>query len=179
MQKQNTAIRTLLIVLLSMGSGCSKNSSSTPVVTPPPCTTDFCLLTGYKWEITSQTIATDIGLFTYTTSQAKKISWANFTFKKDSSYKTDAGDQGTFSYTVSSKKMVLYDNLLPLDFTVAFPTNSSLVLSGDTVRMHPRTDPSTTATFSINSIAGSLYNDFGVDTSKIHYFQAKFYYDGF
>jgi hypothetical protein len=179
MEKRIKTIRSFFFVVMIMGSGCSK-PASTPIgpPPPPPCTTGFCQLTGAKWIITSQTIDTDLGLFTYTTNQVSGINWGTFTFKRDSTYQTDAGGKGTYSYMESSKAMVLLTNLLPIDFAVSFPTSSSLALKGDTIRMHPRIDPGVSANFSINSIVPALHDDFGVDTSKIHFFQTTFYYRG-
>lgn len=170
----------LVVFLFMTGVGCSKSSSSTPVAVPPPaCTTDFCKLTGYKWEIVSQTVSTDIGVFTYPTTQLTTINWATFLFKPDSTYLTYGGQTDTYSYSTSTKRLVLTDNLLSLHFNVAFPTETSLTLSSDSIKMHPRTDSSIEANFAINSIAGGLYKDFGVDTSKIHYIQTVFNYNGY
>ena len=51
--------------------------------------------------------------------------------------------------------------------------------TGNKIQMHPRTDSSVEANYAINSIAGSLHTDFGVDTSKIHFIQTAFSYNGY
>ena len=172
----------LTFFIFTAGFSCSKSSTTSsppPPPPPPPCTTDFCKLTGYKWEIFSQTVSTDIGVYTYQTSQLITINWATFLFKTDSTYLTYGGQTDTYSYSPSTKRLVLIDNFLPLHFNVAFPTATSLTLGGDTIRMHPRTDSSAEANYAINSIVGGLYKDFGVDTSKIHYIRTVFTYNGF
>jgi hypothetical protein len=181
-EKKETMSLILLILFLSVsGLSCSKSSTSAPA--PPPtttsCTTDICKLTSFKWEIVSQRISTDLGDYTYSTTQLATINWATFLFKPDLTYTTYGGGKGNYVYTESTKTLELVENLLPLHFDVAFPKPSSMTLTGNKIQMHPRTDSSVEANFAINSIAGSLYNDFGVDTSKIHFFQATFTYDGF
>ncbi|PWT75856.1 MAG: hypothetical protein C5B59_07845 [Bacteroidetes bacterium] len=170
----------LTFFIFTAGFSCSKSSTTSPVsVPPPPCTTDFCILTGYKWEIFSQTISTDVGVYTYQTNQLTTINWATFIFKTDSTYLTYGGQTDNYSYSPPTKRLVLIDNLVPIHFNVAFPTKTSLTLNSDTIRMHPRTDSSVEANFAINSIAGALYKDFGVDTSKIHYVHSVYTYNGF
>jgi len=169
-----------ILVVVLFACSCSKSSSSQqPAPKPPPCSTDNCRLTYYKWEIVSQTITTDIGTFTYAINQLNTINWATFVFKPDSTYVTYGGEKSTYTFTGSTDKMVLVDNLLPLDFAVVFPTANSMTLTGDKIQMHPRTDSSVAANFAINSIAGGLHTDFGVDTSRIHFFQSVFTYNGY
>jgi hypothetical protein len=170
----------LISFLFLTGLACSKSSSSTSGTGhPPACTTDLCRLTSYKWEIASQTVSTDIGVFTHSISQVATENWATFVFRPDSSYTTYGGQTETYTYTPSTKKMVLVDNLLPIHFDVTFPTPTSMSLDGGKIQMNPRTDSSVEANFAINSIAGDLHDNFGVDTSKIHYIQAVFIYNGF
>lgn len=171
---------TLSIFLSITGLSCSKSSSSnsgTPP--PPPCTTDVCMLTSFKWEIVSQKISTDLGDYNFTTTQLAAISWASFVFRPDSTYTDFGGHNENYTYTPSSKVLVLELNLVPLNFNVAFPTKTSVTLSSDTIRVHPRTDFSVSANFAINSTMGSLYTNFGVDTSKIHFMKSVFTYNGF
>ena len=75
--------------------------------------------------------------------------------------------------------MILVENLLPIHFDVAFPTKKTMTLTGNKIQMHPRTDSSVEANYAINSLTGSLYNDFNVDTSRIHFIQAVFNYNGY
>jgi hypothetical protein len=169
-----------VLAILIFACGCGKSSSSPqPAPTPHPCSTDNCRLTYYKWEIVSQTVTTDIGIYKYAINQLNTINWATFLFKPDSTYVTYGGEKSNYIFTESTDKMVLVDNLLPLEFTVAFPTPTSMTLTGGKIQMHPRTDSSVAANFAINSIAGGLYNDFGVDTSRIHFFQSVFTYNGY
>jgi hypothetical protein len=168
-----------VFLFISMIS-CKKTSTTTS--TPPPsfsCTTDICTLTYYKWGIASQTITTDLGTYTYTAAQLATIDWATFQFKPDSSCVTYGGSNDTYSYDPSTKKMILVQNVLPIHFDVAFPTKTSMNLTGNKIQMHPRTDSSVETNYAINSIAGGLHNDFGVDTSKIHFMQAVFTYNGY
>ncbi len=169
----------LIISAIILITGCSKSSSSNSVAAPPPCTTDSCKLVSYKWEIVSQTVQTDMGKYTYTTSQLATINWATFLFKPDLTYRSYGGQTGNYTYTTATKKMVLFDALLPISFDVAFPTLTSVTFTGDKVQMNPRTDSSIAANFEINAIAGGLYTDFGVDTSKIHFIQTVFSYNGY
>jgi len=166
--------------LLIINLGCSKSSPATSGTQPAPvCTTDLCRLTSYKWEIAAQTVTTDVGVYTYSISQTATENWATFIFKPDSTYTTYGGQTGTYTYATSTKKMVLVDALLPLHFDVSFPTPKSMSLTGGKIQMNPRTDSSVEANFAIINVAGSLYRDFGVDTSKIHYIQSVFTYNGF
>jgi hypothetical protein len=159
---------------------CKKSSPSTSNTVPSfSCATDACTLTYYKWGIASQTISTDLGTYSYTAAQLAGINWATFQFKPDSTCLTYGGGTDNYSYDPSTKKMVLTENLLPLHFDVAFPTKTSMTLTGNKVQMHPRTDSSVEATYAINSIAGGLHTDFGVDTSKIHFIQSVFSYNGY
>jgi hypothetical protein len=169
-----------IVFLIVTSLSCKKTTPSVNnSLSSFSCTTDFCTLTYYKWGIVSQTVTTDIGTYTYTAAQMATINWATFSFKPDSTCVTYGGSNDTYSYNSSTKKMILIENVLPLHFDVAFPTKSSMTLSGDKIQMHPRTDSSVEANYTINSIAGGLYTDFGVDTSKIHFVQAVFSYNGY
>lgn len=169
-----------IVFLFVATVSCKKTTSSTSNTTPSfSCTTDFCTLTYYKWGILSQTVNTDMGTYTYTAAQMAAINWATFQFKPDSTCMTYGGSNDTFHYDPSTKKMILVENLLPFHFEVAFTAKSSMTLTGDKVQMHPRTDSSVEANYAINSIAGGLHTDFGVDTSKIHFIQAVFSYNGY
>jgi hypothetical protein len=173
-------IKFPIVFLFIVTVSCKKSSpSTTSAASSFSCTTDLCTLTYYKWGIVSQTVSTDIGTYTYTTAQMATINWATFSFKPDSTCVTYGGSNDTYSYNPSTKKMILIENVLPLHFDVAFPTKSSMNLSGVKVQMHPRTDSSVEANYAINSIAGDLHTDFGVDTSKIHFIQAVFSYNGY
>jgi hypothetical protein len=169
-----------IILLFITSLSCKKSSPSTTNTVPSfTCTTDLCTLTYYKWGIVSQTVNTDIGTYTYTTGQMAGINWATFQFYPDSTCITYGGSHDTYHYDPSTKKLILIENLLPLHFDVVFPTKTSMTLTGDKVQMHPRTDSSVEANYAINSIAGGLHTDFGVDTSKIHFIQAVFSYNGY
>jgi hypothetical protein len=181
--KKETGSLIFLILFLSViGLSCSKSSTSAPTPAPTTttaCTTDSCKLTSLKWEIVSQHIITDLGEYTYSATQLATINWATFLFKTDLTYMTYGGEKSNYVYIDSTKTLVLIDNLLPLHFNVAFPKSSTLALTGIKIQMHPRTDSSVEANFAFNTFTTALYNDFGVDTSKIHFIQAVFTYDGF
>jgi hypothetical protein len=169
-----------IVFLFISNISCKKTSSSANNSVPSfSCTTDFCTLTYYKWGIVSQIVSTDLGTYTYTSAQLAGINWATFIFKPDSTCATYGGGDDTYSYDPLTKKMILIENLLPLHFDVTFQTKASMTLTGDKVQMHPRTDSSVEANYAINSIAGGLHTDFGVDTSKIHFIQAVFSYNGY
>ena len=173
--------KVLAIIFLFIAHTACKKSTPSSTNTPPPfsCTTDACTLTYYKWGIASETITTDMGTYTYTAAQLADENWATFTFQHDSTCLTHGGGTDTYSFDPSSKKLILTENLLPIPFDVAFPAKTSMTLTGVKVAMHPRTDSSIVATYAINSIAGGLHNDFNVDTSKIHFIQTVFAYNGY
>jgi hypothetical protein len=178
--KEDMKIVFTIIILFFITTGCKKSFSSGINTAPPfSCTTDLCTLTYYKWGIVSETVSTDLGTYTYTSTQLAGINWATFQFNPDSSCLTYGGSRDSYSYDPSSKKMVLTENLLPLLFDVAFPSNTSLNLMANKIQMHPRTDSSVEANYAINSIAGGLHTDFGVDTSRIHFIQPVFSYKGY
>ena len=170
----------LISIVFLWVSGCSKSTSDTPAslnASPASsCTTNICRLTDHIWKISSQTIYTDIGQYSYNTSQITGIDWSTFSFKTDSSYIDFAGGKGGYIYSDSMKTLILVDNYLPIHFAVTALTESSLTLTGQKTNMNPRTDMSEEANFSIQNLGASLHNDFGVDTSKIHYIQAVFNY---
>jgi len=168
-------------ILLFVSMMSCKKTSTTSTTTPPSftCTTDACTLTYYKWGIASETVTTDLGTYTYTASQLANINWATFQFRPDSTCVTYGGSNDTYSYDTQTKRMILVENVLPIHFDVAFPTKKTMTMTGNKIQMHPRTDASVEANYAINAIAGGLHNDFGVDTSKIHYIQSVFSYNGY
>lgn len=169
-----------IVFLFITGIGCKKTTTSANISPPSfTCPTDFCTLTYYKWGIVSQTINTDMGTYTYTSVQLAAINWATFQFNPDLTCLTYGGSKDTYSYDTSTKKMILIENLLPLHFDVVFPARSSMTLTGNKIQLHPRTDSSVETNYAINSTLGGLHTDFGVDTSKIHFIQAVFSYNGY
>lgn len=177
---QKREIIKSLFLLMSFAiatAGCSKSSSSIVVFPPPPtCTTPFCMLTSHKWTIKSETISTNTGNYTYQTAQLATIPWATFLFRTDSTYTTYTGYTNKYSYTDSSKTLILKEDNLSLHFKIDSLAPFFLTLNGLRFQMHPRTDYSPEASYAINGVAGSLHNDFGVDTSTIQYIQPVFTY---
>jgi hypothetical protein len=165
----------LIIPVITVVSGCSKSSSSAPV-TPPSCTTDICILTSQTWRIGNITDHCDLGDYTATTTELATIPWATFLFNRDSTVSLTGGGHGNYTYTDSTKSLVLIFNALPLQFTVTSLAPSSLAFTGAKVQMNPQTDTSPEASYAIKSIAGDLHDNYGVDTSMIHYVQASFIY---
>lgn len=164
----------IIIICAVILLGCKKSGSS---VTPPPSCDDFCKLTSSKWRIVSETIKTDGGTYNYNENQLADIPWSTFLFKDDSTYIDFAGETGPYSYKESDKSLTIEYAHLPLKFTVSTLLATSLTFTDDKVNMNPQTDTSAEANFAIQEIAGDLHDDFGVDTSKIKYFQASWSYN--
>ena len=157
-------------------SKSSKNGGPQSPPTPPPCTTGFCMLTAHKWTIKSETISTNTGNYTYPAAELATIPWATFLFRADSTYTNYTGYTNKYSYTDSAKTLILQQDYLSLHFDIDSLSQFYLVLDGSKLLMHPRTDYSPEANYAINAVAGSLYHDFGVDTSAIQYIQPVFTY---
>jgi hypothetical protein len=153
---------------------CSKSSTSSQITTTPPCTEDICKLTSHTWRMIGQTVYTDKGNFKYTQAQTADMEWASFLFNPDSTYINHNGNAGLYTYTASTKTLVLMEGILPLQFNVTNLTQVYLSIVGNKTQMNPQTDTSASANFAIDEIAGGLHNDFGVDTSTIHYIQTEF-----
>ncbi len=167
----------LALVFVILATGCSKSSSSTFVNPPPPgCSSNICKLTSHKWTIKSETISTDAGDYTSSTAQLASIPWATFLFRADTTYTNYTGYTNKYSYTDATKTLILKQDNLSLYFKVDSIAQFFLVLEGLRFQMHPRTDYSPEANFAINGVAGSLYNEFGVDTSAIQYIQPVYTY---
>lgn len=166
----------IIIPVILLTLGCKKSSVVPP---PPPCTTDTCLLRSHNWRIATITDHCDIGDYTATLATnpgLSTIAWATFLFNANSTLTLSDGGHGDYTYTASNKSLVLTFNALPLHFDVTSLTKTSLAFTGAKVQMNPRTDPSPEATYAIQSIAGDLHDNYGVDTSKIHYIQVSFSY---
>ncbi|MEP6584123.1 MAG: hypothetical protein ABJA90_07640 [Ginsengibacter sp.] len=156
---------------------CSKSSAPVAVIPPPPiCTTGFCKLTSHKWTIKSEVIGTNIGNYTYQTEQLSTIPWATFLFRTDSTYTIYTGYTNKYSYADAAKTLILNQDNLSLHFGIDSLAQFFLKLDGLRLQMHPRTDYSPEASYAISAVAGSLHNDFGVDTSAIKYIQPVFTY---
>ena len=162
----------LAIIVLA---GCNKNSGTTPPP-PPPCD-GFCKLTSSKWRIVSSKVTTDAATYTSDESQLIGIPWSTFLFKEDSTYVDFTGETGPYTYKESDNSLKMTFTGLPLSFTVPTLLQTSLTLMGDKVYMNPQTDTSASTNFAIQEIAGGLHDDFGVDTSQIHFFQASWSYN--
>lgn len=172
MKKFISRISIISFILLTLG--CKKSSDS--IGGPQPCTTDSCILTSHTWRIASSTIYTDIGNYPSTTAQLATLEWVTFLFKPDSTVMLNGGGHGNYTYTASNKSLVLIFNTLSLHFDVTSLMRTTLTFIGSKVQMNPQTDTSPEAAYAIKGIAGNLHDNFGVDTSKIHYVQVSFSY---
>jgi len=173
-KKKITKSLFLIIPVIILALGCKK--SSVDPGGPPPCTTDTCLLRSHNWRIASSTTYTDIGNYPKTAVELANIAWATFLFNPDSTVILTGGGHGNYTFTDATKSLVFIFNALPLQFNVTSLTKTSLAFISGKVQMNPRTDPSPEATYAINSIAGDLHDNYGVDTSTIHYIQVSFSY---
>lgn len=177
-RKKITKSLLLIIPVIVLALGCKKSSGDT-VVLPPSCTTDSCILTSHNWRISSITDECDLGKFTATLATdpgLTTISWATFLFNPDSIITLMGGGHGNYTFTDATKSLVLIFNALPLQFNVTSLTQTSLTFISGKVQMNPQTDTSPGANYAIKSIAGDLHDNYGVDTSKIHYIQVSFTY---
>jgi hypothetical protein len=177
--KKNVKNLLMLSLMLSVAAGCKKSSTGGATSRGNLCTTDSCILTSQTWRISSITDHCDIGDYTATLGtnpDLSTIEWATFLFNANSTLTLTGGGHGDYTYTPSDKSLVLTFNALPLHFNVTSLTKTSLAFTGAKFQMNPRTDPSPEATYAIKSIAGDLHDNYGVDTSKIHYVQVSFSY---